>query len=702
MRVAIDLLMLEKQLGGMFFATYALIDGLARVDQTNEYILITGRPQEYQKLTLAPNISIHAIKLRSWRGLMIRHQLILPDILRKLRPDVLHVPAFAAPIGWHGPLVLTVHDLSFLQVPDQSSLYARLYWQYLLRESSRRAQRIIAISEKTHDELVSYWGIEKDRIRLVHNALRPSLQFSEISAEDIRLVQQRYGMRYLLHPGRIMPRKNIEKLVEAFEMVAARFDDVHLVLTGGAGYGSKEVLQQIARSAYRNRIHQPGWVSDHELSILYAGASVLVFPSKHEGFGLPIVEAMACGTPVVASPEAASREIAGEAVVRADCSQSSLLAEAIVQVLSDETLRERMIELGRIQAQSFTVEECARATIRAYQEALSINDSSSLPPLETQSVLLNTSTEMDPSTSIIVPVSRLELASQTLASLNCQRYAGQFEIIVAGAIADELAQHWSVIPVQTELMHEPGKIRNIGAAHATGEILLFLDDDCTVAEDWIERNVRALQQSRIGVVGACIRGTSCAFFARCLDFTNFGYYQHRRTVDGPVASASMGVWRAVFYAAGGFDEVMRSGEDMDLCYRVQKQGYRTSYQPEIVIAHNHQRNTLRKLLRYNYTHGFAGGLTTKLRYQDIGLKNRLLASVRFPGLFILLLPLIALLATARIVTINIGASPSVLLYAPFIFLGKLAYEFGIFRNMIVCKSRAAQSDILPITNSRIC
>ncbi len=680
MRIVIDLLIAEKESGGMLFAAHALIEGLAKIDQTNEYIIITGRPQEHQALAAKPNIHIHPVKLRSWRGIMIKHQLLLPDVLQRLRPDVLHVPAFAAPIGWHGPLVLTVHDLAFLKVPDQSSLYARLYWQHLLRESARRAQRVIAISEQTRDELISHWAVDKERIRLIHNALRRSLNFADVSAHEIQAVQQRYGERYLLHTGRIMPRKNVERLVQAFELLAPRFGDLHLVLTGGEGYGSKEVVQQIEVSPYRERIHLAGWVSDHELAALYAGASVLVFPSKHEGFGLPIVEAMACGTPVVASPEAASMEIAGEAVIRADCSSAPPLAEAIAQVLNDNTLSERLIRLGRVQAQTFTIEASAEATLRVYQEALGIDGSLS-PPTASDSTRI----EAHPPVSVIVPVSRLESASQTLASLSCQRYAGKIDIIVVGAIANELARHWSVIPVNLGLIQEPGKARNLGIACATGDVLLFLDDDCIVAGDWIKRNVRALQQPNVGVVGARIWGKSRSFFARCTDFTNFGYYQHGHTTDGPVASASMGTWRSVFCKVGGFDETQRSGEDMDLCYKVQKQGYRTVYQPDIVVTHDHRRDTLGKLLHYNYTHGFAGGLVTKIQHRDIGLKNRLLYTLRFPPIFLLLLPLIALMATVRIVAVNISENLDVLLYLPFILLGKLAYEFGIFQNMLARK-----------------
>jgi len=110
MRVAIDLLIAEKEPGGMLFATHALLNGLISIDQSNEYIIITARPKDYQELATAPTIHVHPVKLRTWSGILIQHQLLLPDILKKLHPDVLHVPAFAAPIGWHGPLVMTIHD----------------------------------------------------------------------------------------------------------------------------------------------------------------------------------------------------------------------------------------------------------------------------------------------------------------------------------------------------------------------------------------------------------------------------------------------------------------------------------------------------------------------------------------------------------------------------------------------------------------
>jgi glycosyltransferase involved in cell wall biosynthesis len=371
MKIAIDLLTAEKLPGGMLFAAHALLDGLAKFDQTNQYIIITGRPEQYRRFADTPHMHIHTVKMRTWRGMLIQHQLRMPAILKRIQPDLLHVPAFAAPLGWHGPIVLTVHDLAFLNVPQQSSTYARLYWRYMLYHSVHRAQRIIAISEQTRNELMQQWHVEEHRIHVIHNALRSSLDYEHIAPAQVQKMQQQYGKRYLLHVGRIMPRKNLDKLIQAFELVAPRFEDLHVVSTGGAGYGSDEVLRMIEQSPYRERIHLAGWVAEENLAALYAGASALVCPSRHEGFGLTPIEAMACGTPVVASIESANQAIVGDAVLRADCSTAQPLADAIARVLTDERLRDQLIQLGRSQAQRYSIEVCAASTQQVYQEALS-------------------------------------------------------------------------------------------------------------------------------------------------------------------------------------------------------------------------------------------------------------------------------------------------------------------------------------------
>jgi glycosyltransferase involved in cell wall biosynthesis len=367
MRIAIDLLLAEKEPGGMLYAAHALLERLVHVDRTNDYFVITSRPQDYRHLAVTC-MHIQPVMLHFNRALLLQHQVCVSNILRKLRPDLLHVPAFAAPLDWNGPLVVTVHDLAFLKMPMQASHYARRYWQCMLRESVLRADAVIAVSSRTRDELIACWSVDPGRIYLIHNALRNSLCLSTDTDEEKLAAQQCYEGPYLLHVGRIMPRKNVEVLVQAFEILAPRFTDLQLVLTGGAGYGSEDVLRYIGSSCYAARIHQVGWVSDQKLKQLYQNARMLIVPSKYEGFGLPTLEAMLCGTPVIAGLEATCPEIAGEAAMYTNCSEAGPLAIAIEQLLTNDSLRQHLIDLGRVQANTFTGMDCGKKTLQVYQQ----------------------------------------------------------------------------------------------------------------------------------------------------------------------------------------------------------------------------------------------------------------------------------------------------------------------------------------------
>jgi glycosyltransferase involved in cell wall biosynthesis len=372
MRIAIDLIAAEYQPGGLLLVARTLLHGLATIDSHNEYIVMTVRPDDYQDIAKAPNICVHPVTLPGSRGTLIQHQLIAPIALRQIKPDVLHVPAFAAPLSWRGALVTTIHDLAFMKVPEQSSLYARLYHMHLQRIGAQRAQRVIVVSKQSEQEIMHYWSVSPQRLRLIHNAIQPAFHACELSPGAIEFMRSRYGGRYLLHTGRIMPRKNVECLIKAFDLLAENFADLHLVLTGGLGYGSAKAVQLIEASPYKDRIHLAGWVPEEDMPALYTGATALVFPSKHEGQGMPTLEAMACGTPVVASYEAASTEMAGNALIRADCSSAQPLADAIVPVLTNNELRQQLIQEGKKQAQKFRVEACAEKTLQTYQEAFEL------------------------------------------------------------------------------------------------------------------------------------------------------------------------------------------------------------------------------------------------------------------------------------------------------------------------------------------
>ncbi len=286
--------------------------------------------------------------------------------------------------------------------------------------------------------------------------------------------------------------------------------------------------------------------------------------------------------------------------------------------------------------------------------------------------------------SVILPFSKPGVIEAALEKLIHQSYpAKQTEIIVVGPNSSKLADRWPIKAVETRPIYYPGEARNIGARAATGDFFLFLDDDCEPAPDWIEQCLRELAEPNIGAVGGQVAGKSKAFFAQCVDFSSFAFSQVNRRMEVAVCSASLGVKRKAFEDALGFNEELRSGEDIDFCYRLVKMGYKTVYQPAMKVLHNHRRTNFTTLMRYSYFYGRVKGLHVKLLHRDMSKRNQILAMFHNPLIYLLMIIPVALSITAAIVRLNVREFPRVMLYAPFIFLSKVAYHFGIWRWIII-------------------
>lgn len=285
-----------------------------------------------------------------------------------------------------------------------------------------------------------------------------------------------------------------------------------------------------------------------------------------------------------------------------------------------------------------------------------------------------------PTISIIIPCSRPEQVSRTLENLTQQTYPReQVEILLVGSDCASLGDLYPVRIIESEPHPYPGKARNLGAHAALGNYLLFLDDDCEPAADWIEQNVRALAPAHVGAVGGRIAGKSRKFFARCIDFARFGFAQTRQQArETWICSASLGVKRQAFAAVRGFHEELRTEEDVDFCFRLWSSGYKTFYQPAIAVLHDHQRTTFKDLVRYSYFSGRVSGLFVKRLYPQLSLRNKLLTAIQQPWLYPLLILPVSLGAMANLVRHNIREYPAIVLYAPFILLSKLVSHVGIW------------------------
>src|SRR5713101_3274484 len=282
--------------------------------------------------------------------------------------------------------------------------------------------------------------------------------------------------------------------------------------------------------------------------------------------------------------------------------------------------------------------------------------------------------------SVIIPFSKPDVAEVALEKLVHQTYPADLtEIIVVGPDCSVLAKRWPIKAIETHPIYYPGEARNIGAAAAAGDYFLFIDDDCEPAPDWVEQNIRELEQPKIGAVGGQIAGKSKAFFAQCVDFSRFGFSQVNKPALGAVCSASLGVKRKAFEGVEGFSEVLRSEEDMDFCYRLVKLGYKSVYQPAIKVLHNHRRSSFGVLMRYSYFYGRVSGLYVKGLYPAMSKRNSILTRIQNPLLYPLMMIPVSLGATLNIVRVNAREYPRVLLYAPFIFLSKVASHVGIWQ-----------------------
>jgi glycosyltransferase involved in cell wall biosynthesis len=297
---------------------------------------------------------------RLWTHLRLSYEL-----LARPRPDVLFVPAHVLPLAHPLPSVVTVHDLGYRYFPDAHPLGQRLYLDWSTRFSSRAATHVIADSEATRRDLARFYGVPAEKVTVVYPG-----RDEQLRRVDPTPVRARYGLGsdYLLHVGTLQPRKNLARLIAASGTLRAQWPRLELVLAGQPGWQSESILA-LARQ-HSDFVRLLNYVPDGDLAGLYSGALAFVFPSLYEGFGLPVLEAMACGTPVVCSNTSSLPEVAGEAVLLVDPGDMAALANAISRLLADASLRASLAAKGLEQVRKFSWERAAEETLGVMDQAV--------------------------------------------------------------------------------------------------------------------------------------------------------------------------------------------------------------------------------------------------------------------------------------------------------------------------------------------
>lgn len=376
MRILVDYTSGIAQGAGIGRYTRNIVDAMLRLDHEDEFTLFSAdKPQATRGFPEARNVRAVVGPLSNKRMTTLWHRFRAPLPIEALagRADVFHSPDFALPPVARARTVVTIHDLAFLTHPECAVPSLR---QYLLRVTPRaveRADRVIAVSRRTADDLVELMGVPREKITTIHLGVDPGLQKVTDEAR-LQQVASAYSLRrpFALAVGTIEPRKNYARLIQAFASLAGKPGaPAQLVIVGRKGWLYEGVFEALEQSRLGDAVRILERASDAELAALYSMASMVVTPSLYEGFGIPPVEAMAYGLPVVVSDGGSLPEVVGEAGIVVPATDVEALAAAILRVSHDEPLRAEMSRASLERARLFDWTASARATLNVYKQVLS-------------------------------------------------------------------------------------------------------------------------------------------------------------------------------------------------------------------------------------------------------------------------------------------------------------------------------------------
>lgn len=374
MKIGIDYTAALKQSGGIGRYTRGLITTLARLDRQYDYTLMAtlDAPLEgLQTFQSYANFS-HKIYPLPERWMTISwHRFYLPVPVEWFAGpvDLFHSPNFILPPTRRAKTLLTVHDLSFIRHPQGAVDKLRRWLEKVVPRSLARADHVLADSESTRQDLIEIFRIPSENITVVGAGVEPRFQ-PITDPTTLDAVRQRYRLppskKFVLSLGTLEPRKNFTGLIQAYAESPVR-ETHHLVIAGGKGWLYDDIFAAAESSPVADRIHLTGFVADEDLPALYSLADVFAFPSFYEGFGIPVIEAMACGTPVVCANNSCLPEVAGQSAIQITASDTLALAEALHRSTTDNLLRERMVREGFLQAQKFNWPAATQRLLSVYQ-----------------------------------------------------------------------------------------------------------------------------------------------------------------------------------------------------------------------------------------------------------------------------------------------------------------------------------------------
>lgn len=351
--------------------TYYLVNNLLKVDQKNDYVLFFDSAMKDTSLYHRENSYPRYFPFSQYRRFLpfTYSHILISGAINKENLDLYHAPANTIPLGYNRPSVVTVHDLAIYQNPSwfPSQVFST---RLLVPKTLRRARSIIAVSESTAEDLRELFNVPNDKLEVIYEGV----DIIPNENEEVIDVKKKYNLpdKYLCFVGTLEPRKNLIRLIQAYADLKAKDDrlsDIPIILAGRKGWQAEDIFKTIAELKLGKSIRDIGYVTKNEKLDLIKQAAAFVFPSSYEGFGLPVLEAMALGTPVLTSNLSSLPEIAGNAAYQINPEDTYAIAEGLQQILFNDELRKKLREKGPIQAKKFTWEKVALRTIALYEKA---------------------------------------------------------------------------------------------------------------------------------------------------------------------------------------------------------------------------------------------------------------------------------------------------------------------------------------------
>jgi glycosyltransferase involved in cell wall biosynthesis len=366
MLIGLEASALYGRKSGVGYYTENLLKNVMRLSPEHKYILFSNRDvsAEWNRLGEEVLYNKHHFRVRAaWM------QANLPRAIREVRPDICHFTNYLAPLFSTTPSLVTIYDMTLFVTPRFHNFKKIALDRTLIPHVARRARAIITVSNSARDDIVRLLRVPREKVHVITGAV--SSDFRPVNdAARIEAVRARYGLQqpFILYVGTIEPRKNITRLVQAFARLKKAGLPHKLAIVGQPGWHCAPIFAEVERLGLRNEVIFTGYVAFEDLPVLYSAAESMAFPSLYEGFGLPVIEAMACGAPVVTSRSSSLMEVAGDAGLLVDPRSVGELATALRRLHEEPDLREELSRRGLARAAEFTWERSARATLDLYDE----------------------------------------------------------------------------------------------------------------------------------------------------------------------------------------------------------------------------------------------------------------------------------------------------------------------------------------------